>query len=406
VSPNKKIQHQKISERSNTSPQSKHLVLLYSMAFVPFIPGRRVFRIVKLWLPELNFITLHYLYFIGTCLLSGIVFWGSSTPAFEISFLDSIFLCISAMTESGLNTVNLSELNTWQQVIMFLLTIMGSTIFVSSFIVHIRRRAFEKRFLTELERDLRLGRRIFRTFSRAKTRSAVDLRPTPVPDRKPSLSALNESTTESPHDEITILDGENNAMERSLSTTMSSSIPLDEQITTRRRTLTDTAIQSDSEPRIYHITFGDDTKFNSRKPSDEPRRSSRVFQMSGVGARSAHAGTYSMQSQPITPVLSPLPRAQAEHDCIFDEDEKEKFGHEATGRNSVFHNLTYKERERLGGVEFKAVVFLSWLVPIYFVAFQLLGSISIGAFVASHYSSLARENGLDPWYVESYIPSV
>ncbi len=57
-----------------------------------------------------SFITLHYAYFISTCMLTAIVFWGSSTPAQSVRFIDSVFLVTSAMTEAGLNTVNLSTL--------------------------------------------------------------------------------------------------------------------------------------------------------------------------------------------------------------------------------------------------------------------------------------------------------
>lgn len=52
-------------------------------------------------LPDVSFITLHYLYFIATGLVSSIIFWGSSTPARTVSYTDSLFLCVSAMTEAG-----------------------------------------------------------------------------------------------------------------------------------------------------------------------------------------------------------------------------------------------------------------------------------------------------------------
>lgn len=71
------------------------------------------------WLPPLNFITIHYAYFISVCLVSSLVFWGSSSPAWSISYTDSLFLVVSAMTEAGLNTVNLSQLTTWQQSLLF-----------------------------------------------------------------------------------------------------------------------------------------------------------------------------------------------------------------------------------------------------------------------------------------------
>lgn len=52
--------------------------------------------------PEVSFITLHYTYFIGTSLISAIIFWGSSTPAKSVRFIDSVFLTTSAMTEAGM----------------------------------------------------------------------------------------------------------------------------------------------------------------------------------------------------------------------------------------------------------------------------------------------------------------
>jgi len=61
-------------------------------------PLARPYRALRLSLPPVNFITLHYTYFIVTILLSAIIFWASSTPARSVSFTDSLFLCASAMT--------------------------------------------------------------------------------------------------------------------------------------------------------------------------------------------------------------------------------------------------------------------------------------------------------------------
>lgn len=61
-------------------------------------PLSRPVRAVRGYLPPLNFITIHYAYFIGTCLVSAVIFWGASTPARSVSFNDSLFLVVSAMT--------------------------------------------------------------------------------------------------------------------------------------------------------------------------------------------------------------------------------------------------------------------------------------------------------------------
>jgi hypothetical protein len=59
-------------------------------------------------------------------ILSGI-FYGIST-AYEISYIDCLFNCVSAMTVTGLATINLSTLSTMQQVLLFLQQIVGSMV--------------------------------------------------------------------------------------------------------------------------------------------------------------------------------------------------------------------------------------------------------------------------------------
>ncbi|KAK2023014.1 TrkH-domain-containing protein [Colletotrichum zoysiae] len=95
-------------------------------------------------LPPLNFITLHYAYFIGTTLLASVVFYVSSSPHGSIGYVDSLFLVVSAMTEAGLNTVNLSAMTVWQQVMLWLLIIVGSSVWVSIWTVLARKHVFEK----------------------------------------------------------------------------------------------------------------------------------------------------------------------------------------------------------------------------------------------------------------------
>jgi hypothetical protein len=68
-----------------------------------------------------------------------------------------------------------------------------------------------------------------------------------------------------------------------------------------------------------------------------------------------------------------------------------------TGRNSQFHGLSRDEREHLGGVEYRAITLLAYIVPIYFVLWQLLGCIGLGAYMAHNKASVAEMNGINPW---------
>ena len=73
-----------------------------------------------------TFFRLHATAFTVIPLIFAGIFYASN-GRFHISFLDSLFLCYSAMTVTGLSTINLSTLTTWQQFILyFLMTIVSS----------------------------------------------------------------------------------------------------------------------------------------------------------------------------------------------------------------------------------------------------------------------------------------
>lgn len=52
----------------------------------------------------------------------------------------------AAMTQAGLNTINPSSINTFQQCMLFGHIIIGNPIFISAFVVYVRKRAFHPRF--------------------------------------------------------------------------------------------------------------------------------------------------------------------------------------------------------------------------------------------------------------------
>lgn len=106
-------------------------------------------------LPRPNFIRLHWTYFIFMSLFFSVIFNVSSKPHEHVAYIDSLFLVIAAMTQCGMNTVNLSSLNTFQQCVLALLIICGNQISISAVVVWVRKRAFEKRFeqAAELERQ-------------------------------------------------------------------------------------------------------------------------------------------------------------------------------------------------------------------------------------------------------------
>ncbi|KAF8161298.1 cation transport protein-domain-containing protein [Crassisporium funariophilum] len=99
---------------------------------------------------HLNFYRTHILVFTFTPLIFSGIFYASNGQ-YKISYIDSLFNCVSAMTVCGLATVNLSSLTGWQQTILFIQMCMGNPVVVSWVMVFIRRYFFARKFQYILE---------------------------------------------------------------------------------------------------------------------------------------------------------------------------------------------------------------------------------------------------------------
>lgn len=73
------------------------------------------------------------------------------------------------------------------------------------------------------------------------------------------------------------------------------------------------------------------------------------------------------------------------------------------GRNGEFFNLTLKEREYLGGVEYRAVELLVVTVGMYYVLWQLLGAIALGAWIAINSPDIPAVNQQNPWWTGVFL---
>lgn len=342
------------------------------------------------------------------------------------------------MTEAGLNTINLSTLNTWQQIMLFLLIIIGSAIFVSAFVVHVRLRAFEDRFVDEIDRERRLRRRkqfapLTRSFSRARSRSRVFNLSSTHGDRDEIRNiAMNEATSPSVAESGDVERGRRPTVEACDATIVSTIEPEPAATTSplvSRRVMTqdspDTAVSMShlskreasvtgnatgmqSAPELSRpmsnpdrISFAPDTRFERASPSlDQPGefRNQAIHHLIpsyGVGARPISRSRTRMSQASFEPRHREEP---------LETESNDNFHHRflKTGvlaRNSTFHHMSENDRERLGGLEYKSVRLLAWLVPLYFVIWQLFGAIAIGAWIAVNRPATARQNGLNPWWV-------
>lgn len=353
-----------------------------------FEPLVRSWRLLRRWLPPANFITLHYTYFLATCMTSAIIFWGASTPAHSVRFIDALFLTVSAMTLSGLNTVNLSELNTFQQILLFLLIMVGSAIFVSAFVVNVRKRAFEKKFQIIVERKRQKNGVRRRTTSLSLHRTSLhelgDLRRASVAsDSKESMSGDKESQPPA-----LVLPANASAVRSQKGTPRVESAIADDE--------------EDETMHSAHLTFSSDTRFQSSSAGQGSSSRHRIgFGAPGDGLRQKTSLDV-VDAAAIEPLEGITRSVTAASGTKRDPNRYFDVLDGWITRNSQFHGLTERERERLGGYEYRAVALLSWLVPAYYVLFQLLGCLGCGAWVAYNRPDTAGRNGLNPWWVGAF----
>jgi len=267
--------------------------------------------------------------------------------------------------------------------LLFLLIIIGSSIFVSIAILNIRKGAFERQLEELAERKRRrLGIRTL-SFSLSKRRVGITnqseeavasgvVRGNPIQDPDPEAEYRPTFTGR-------VRTGSKDNLEK----------PEDE------------VPNGDADPGLgqitpAHITFGDEPHPLRQTASQIPppqRRRTLLRVNSGVAAHSManhprHAQPVLHQNEEeLDERIRPHSGSLAKLNKYFDS-----IGG-LVGRNSQFHDLSEKERRALGGIEYDAICVLSWLVPIYFVLFQLLGAIGVGAWLQINRPDTAYNNG-------------
>ncbi|KAG8931124.1 low affinity potassium transporter [Tulasnella sp. 417] len=143
---------------------------------------------------HLNFFRIHVLWFIINPIFWSIIFYVSSGQ-YPVSYIDSLFLCTSAHTVTGLSTVNLSTLTGFQQAILFYLMCIGNYTVVSLVMVIVRKHYFVDKVLKT--RPIPHGPSLSRigNMVRRKTMAILGAHPAPEPDSKPTHHEKEDGVT-------------------------------------------------------------------------------------------------------------------------------------------------------------------------------------------------------------------
>ena len=271
------------------------------------------------------------------------------------------------MTEAGLNTVNLSTLNVFQQVMLFCLIIVGSTVrhssvlfylgnqclmahlydltqvWVSIAIVFVRRRAFEKRFSDIVEEQQRLRKQKGSLSLRRLSSASL---PRSVTNNSLGLLRSRSFRTEPKEQRSTMQPDHDH---RDSQSNMGISGPLESDTVLQKRNMSNDGSQDEQKQGQQDDSAPNQITFASDVQDPSPTAYQRNLR------------------PPYTNVRSQVESQEGSHNEVAADHHYHFL--DMFGRNSSFHHLSEAERRRLGGVEYRAICLLSVIVPLHSLTF-------------------------------------
>ncbi|RYP62224.1 hypothetical protein DL771_009823 [Monosporascus sp. 5C6A] len=308
-----------------------------------------------MWRPPIpiNFLTLHYAWIIFCSLLGIVVF----LPYGNVPAIDAYFFGASASTESGLNTIDVKDLKTYQQLFLYFVPIFTNFGFINIIVVAVRLYWFERHIRKN-------GNKLF-----------AQSRRSPPKDVEAQTSPKDTSTGENQQE--TSQTGDARTSDRA--------VPDAECPDFKQRVI---AFSADTNPppndtRALHVPPPKERDNDEIKPVESHPDTSgvtkrRAYLQDGPSlsaARSIEQAAASMF------VLGPS-QSQARHQSdvsarprVADLPYLSKTA--TVSRNSQFHNLTAQDRDRLGGIEYRSLKLLLKIVSGYFFGLHLFGVICL-----------------------------
>ncbi|KAI9486863.1 MAG: cation transport protein-domain-containing protein [Benjaminiella poitrasii] len=98
----------------------------------------------QFWDTRIHFLELHYIYILLLIFISSGLYY--CLPGTNWSYIDALFMATTGATDTGLNTIPMSEMKTYHMVILYISSFLGSHVTVSFVVVMVRRYYFSKRF--------------------------------------------------------------------------------------------------------------------------------------------------------------------------------------------------------------------------------------------------------------------
>lgn len=335
-----------------------------------------------------TFFRLHLTAFVIIPLILSSVFYACN-GRFQISFIDSLFLCYSAMTGTGLATVNLSTLTAFQQAVLWVLMGLGTTT-STSWTMALVRRNFIRQKCTYVYWS-RKNRRPIRTTDISEPQNTGSSAQGPAVAPRIRINAFTPDTTpntsrkHTQHFEEFISQSKEDP--EILGTGVFSTSPKAENMDlpspspTKMLGDTHSADFASDFLRRRVLTFEEGSVPLPRRTMTVISNASGPFPKTVPGVANKYQGLGGFPgpielAQKATKYLAPEAYKSMSRSLTMQTSGTIELDNDTvirTGRNSYFRTDTMSEDdiEKIGGTEYRAMNLLCWLVPAYFVGVQV-----------------------------------
>lgn len=326
-----------------------------------------------MWKQRLDFITLHYVWIIFCSILGLIVIY----PFGNVTAIDAYFFGASASTESGLNTVDVKDLKTYQQVYIYVIPTITNLGFINIVVAAVRIYWFKKKFKTLKPLPRSDPEAVVFSLRHDDVRTQSQLVPKPEPD-----TIRKDTTVTCEKDESGSI--KSDSQPAGPETTYF--IPSPRERDNGQPLVAMDARQEDNiEPVSSKITDTEPESKQRRSITHETPRMTTSRSIQNVASSVLVLGSNNLERRTSTVTRRPGP------------NELPALSKQVTiGRNSRFYNLTTEDKEKLGGIEYRASKLLLKIVIGYFFGLHLFGAICLIPWIhraPAKYTDWLAENG-------------
>ncbi|KAJ5899322.1 hypothetical protein N7495_004066 [Penicillium taxi] len=290
---------------------------------------------------KINFLTIHYAYFILVSMIGSVIIYTTS-KIHSLHYVDALFISVSTITGTGLNVVDLSTLNVFQQVTLFALLLLGHAIPISGIILFFRSRMFRSILLDNAR-------------GRTGRQSAYKIS---------ALAVKTERKSEEKEYAIFTTYGSKNFCDKSVS-----KITSEVKEVFQVQTLQDEPISFLADEVIATI----DPRPTIEKYHQNQLKYSIKIDEKHQNAR-AYLSSFATRLKSFMQHLSERVQSRRSIDCSDP-----------------------------CGLEYKAITFLSILVLLYFTTILLLGIVSIGCWLKFHRPDIALADEVSPFWAGTFL---